>query len=89
MCRSIRRLSNFSPPVTDEEIHTAALQFVRKVSGFTRRSPANATPFDEAVEGVAAATRRMVDRLVNSAPSLSREEEAQKAGERSARRQQA
>jgi hypothetical protein len=82
MCRSIRRLHNFSPPVTDEEIRAAALQYVRKVSGSVRPFRANATPFDEAVAEVAAATRRLVDRLVTSAPPLSREEEARKARER-------
>ncbi len=82
MCRSIRRLHNFSPPVTDAEIRAAALQYVRKVSGSTRPSQANTTAFDDAVEEVAAATRRLVDRLVTSAPPLSREEEARKARER-------
>jgi hypothetical protein len=82
MCRSIRRLHNFSPPATDAEIHAAALQFVRKISGSTRPSQANAAPFEKAVEEVAAATRRFVDRLVTSAPPLSREEEARKARER-------
>jgi hypothetical protein len=82
MCRSIRRLHNFSPPATDAEIRAAALQYVRKVSGSPRPSRANAAPFDEAVEEVAAATRRLVDRLVTSAPPLSREEEARKARER-------
>jgi len=86
MCRSIRRLHNFSPPATEAEIHAAALQYVRKVSGSTRPSRANAPPFDEAVEEVAAATRRLVDRLVSTAPPLSREEEARKARERWAQR---
>jgi hypothetical protein len=82
MCRSIRRLHNFSPPATDAEIRAAALQYVRKVSGSTRPSRANAVPFDEAVEEVAAATRRLVDRLVTSSPPLSREEQTRKARER-------
>ncbi len=82
MCRSIRRLHNFSPPATDAEIQAAALQFVRKVSGSTRPSRINAAPFDEAVEEVAAATRRLVDRLLTSSPPRSREEDARKARER-------
>jgi hypothetical protein len=82
MCRNIRRLHNFVPPATDSEILAAALQYVRKVSGFPRPSQANAAPFEEAVEEVAAVTRRLVDRLVTSAPPRTREEEAQKARER-------
>lgn len=82
MCRSIRRLHNYAPPVTDEEIRAAALQFVRKVSGTTRPSLANQASFDDAVEEVATATRRLMDRLVTSAPPRSREEDARRARER-------
>ena len=89
MCRSIRRLHNYAPPATDDEVHAAALQYVRKVSGLTRPSRANAAPFEEAVEEVAAVTRRLVDRLVTSAPPRSREEEARKARERRLAREQA
>ena len=89
MCRNIRRLHNFVPPATDAEVHATALQYVRKVSGFTRPSQANAVPFEEAVEEVAAITRRLVDRLVTAAPPRSREEEARKARERRRAREQA
>jgi hypothetical protein len=82
MCRSIRRLHNYAPPVTDAEIRAAALQYVRKVSGSTNPSQANTAPFDEAVAEVAATTRRLIDQLVTSAPPRSREEEARKARER-------
>ena len=79
MCRSIRRLHNYAPPITDAEIRAAALQYVRKVSGSTSPSQANTAPFEEAVAEVAATTRRLIDRLVTSAPPRSREEDAQKA----------
>jgi len=82
MCRSIRPLHNFVPPATDEEMRAAALQYVRKVSGSTRPSQANAAAFDEAVEAVAAATRRLVGRLVTSAPPRTREAERERARER-------
>jgi hypothetical protein len=82
MCRNIRRLHNFVPPATDAEVRAAAVQYVRKVSGFPRPSRANAAAFEEAVEEVAAVTRRLVDRLVTSAPPRTREEEAQRARER-------
>ena len=82
MCRNIRKLRGPDGPPTDAELRDAALQFVRKVSGSNRPSQANAAPFEKAVEEVAAATRRLVDRLVTSAPPLSREEEARKARER-------
>ena len=88
MCRNIRRLHNFVPPATDAEVHAAALQYVRKVSGFTRPSRANVTPFDEAVEEVAAVTRRLVDLLVTAAPPRTREEEARKARQRRLGREQ-
>jgi hypothetical protein len=82
MCRNIRNLHNFEPPATDEEIGASALQYVRKVSGFTRPSQANAEAFDAAVDEVARITRRLLDRLVSSAPPKNREEEARKARER-------
>ncbi|MCG6924026.1 MAG: DUF2277 domain-containing protein [Acidobacteria bacterium] len=82
MCRNIRRLHNFLPPATDAEVQAAALQYVRKVSGFPRPSQVNAAVFEEAVEEVTAATRRLVDRLVTSAPPRIREEEARKALQR-------
>jgi hypothetical protein len=86
MCRNIRTLHNFEPPATHQEIHEAALQYVRKISGATRPSQANAEAFDEAVEAVAAATHRLLDRLVTQAPPKNREEEAAKARARSAAR---
>jgi hypothetical protein len=86
MCRSIRTLHNFTPPATEEEMRAAALQYVRKVSGFTRPSQANAAAFDEALEAVAEATRRLVGRLVTSAPSKTREAEQARARERWQRR---
>jgi hypothetical protein len=86
MCRNIRTLHNFEPPATHEEIHEAALQYVRKISGATRPSQANAEAFEEAVEAVAAATHRLLDQLVTNAPPKNREEEAAKARARSAAR---
>jgi hypothetical protein len=83
MCRNIRTLHNFDPPATDEEVHASALQYVRKVSGSTKPSQANAEAFDEAVEAVAAATRELLDRLVTKAPPKNREVEAAKAKARS------
>ena len=88
MCRNIRRLHNYSPPVTEEEIRDASLQYVRKVSGSTKPSLTNAQAFDEAVMEVASATRRLMDRLVTSAPPRSREEDARKARERRLAREQ-
>jgi len=82
MCRNIRTLHNFEPPVTEEEIRAAALQYVRKVSGFARPSQRNAAPFAEAVEEVALATRRLIGRLESGVPARSREGEAVKARER-------
>jgi hypothetical protein len=82
MCRSIRTLHNFTPPVTDDEIRAAARQFVRKVSGFTQPSQANARAFEEGIEEVTAATRRLIGRLVSGAPPRTREGEAVKARER-------
>jgi hypothetical protein len=83
MCRNIRTLHNFDPPANDEEIHASALQYVRKISGSTKPSQANAEAFDEAVEAVAAATRELLDRLVTKAPPKNREVEAAKAKARS------
>lgn len=86
MCRNIRVLHNFEPPATEEEIQAAALQYVRKVCGFTRPSAANAAAFEEAVAQVAAATRTLLERLVTHAPPRDREVEAAKARARAARR---
>ncbi|HSD23740.1 MAG TPA: DUF2277 domain-containing protein [Solirubrobacterales bacterium] len=78
MCRNIRQLHNFDPPASDEEIHDAALQFVRKISGSNKPSQANAQAFDLAVDEVSATTRKLLDSLVTSAPPKDREEEAAK-----------
>ena len=86
MCRNIRPLFNFEPPVTDDEVRAASLQFVRKISGFTRPSKANEEAFDRAVEEVAASARRLVDSLVTSAPARDRKIEAAKAKARAAER---
>ena len=83
MCRNIRTLHNYEPPATRDEIHSAALQYVRKVAGVTRPSQANTAAFDEAVAEVAASTARLLDRLVSSAPAKNREVEAAKAIARS------
>jgi hypothetical protein len=82
MCRSIRTLHNFTPPVTDEEIRAASTQFVRKVSGFTRPSQANADAFATAVEEVAGATRKLMASLVTAAPPKTREAAAARLRER-------
>jgi hypothetical protein len=86
MCRSIRTLHNFEPPATEEEVRAAALQFVRKVSGFTRPSKANAAAFDRAVDAVAQAAQELLGSLVTNAPPRDREAEAAKARARSAAR---
>jgi hypothetical protein len=86
MCRNIRPLFNFDPPVTDDEIHAASLQFVRKISGFTKPSKANEPAFLAAIEEVAAASKRLVISLETTAPPKNREEEAAKAKVRSAAR---
>jgi hypothetical protein len=78
MCRNIRTLHNFDPPATEEEVHEASLQYVRKISGFNKPSQANAEAFDRAVEEVAAATRKLLDALVTNAPPKNREVEAAK-----------
>lgn len=86
MCRNIRPLFNFEPSVTDDEIAAAALQYVRKVSGFTKPSQANQEAFDRAVDQVAHATRHLMEDLVTSAPAKDRDEEAAKARARAAKR---
>jgi hypothetical protein len=86
MCRNIRPLHNFEPPATQEETRAAALQYVRKISGFTKPSQANADAFDRAVDAVAAASERLLDELVTAAPPKDREVEAAKARARSAQR---
>jgi hypothetical protein len=78
MCRNIHTLFNFEPPATHEEVHDAALQYVRKISGFTKPSQANAEAFERAVEAVAAASERLLGELVTSAPPRNREVEAAK-----------
>ena len=86
MCRNIRTLHNFDPPATEHEAHDAALQYVRKISGSTKPSKANEAAFDRAVAAVTAATTRLLDELVTSAPPKDREAEAAKARARSAQR---
>ena len=86
MCRNIKTLHNFNPPATNEEIHLSSLQFVRKLSGCTRPSKANAAAFDRAVDKVARAARELIDSLVTDAPPRDREAEALKAKARSAER---
>jgi hypothetical protein len=86
MCRNIKMLFNFDPPVTDEEIRAASLQFVRKVSGFTKPSKANEPAFNEAVVDIAAISARLLSSLETTAPPRSREEEAAKAKARNAER---
>ncbi|NPC98896.1 DUF2277 domain-containing protein [Nocardioides sp. zg-DK7169] len=86
MCRNIRQLHNFEPPATSEEVHAAALQYVRKVSGAAKPSQANQAAFDRAVAEVAHATQHLLADLVTSAPPKDREVEAAKARARSAAR---
>jgi hypothetical protein len=86
MCRNIRTLHNFEPPATKEEIHASALQYVRKISGSTKPSQANAEAFERAVEDVAAISTRLLSELVTSAPPRDREVEAAKAKARAAER---
>jgi hypothetical protein len=83
MCRNIRTLHNFEPPATKDEVHAAAVQYVRKVSGATRPSAANQAAFDQAVAEVDAATRKLLAGLTTSAPPKDREVEAAKARARS------
>ncbi len=86
MCRNIRTLHNFEPPATADEVHAAALQYVRKVSGSAKPSAANQRAFDEAVHEVAHITRHLLEALVTAAPPKDREVEAAKARARSAER---
>jgi hypothetical protein len=86
MCRSIKTLHNFAPPATDEEIRASSLQFVRKLSGFTRPSRTNEVAFARAVDQVAHAARELLDSLVTSAPPRDRDAEAARARARSASR---
>jgi hypothetical protein len=86
MCRNIRTLFNFSPTATDDEVRAASLQFVRKVSGFTKPSQSNQAAFDRAVEDVARAARKLLDALTTAAPPKNREAEAAKARLRGAQR---
>jgi len=86
MCRNIKTLFNFDPPATDEEIRASAVQFVRKLSGFTKPSRANQAAFDRAVEDVTGIARELVDSLVTNAPPRDREVEAAKARARAAKR---
>ena len=86
MCRNIRTLFNFDPPTTETEVDEAALQYVRKVSGFNKPSRANEEAFERAVEAVAAATTQLLDELVTTAPAKDREVEAAKRRARAAER---
>ena len=86
MCRNIDTLYNFEPPTTNEEIRDASLQYVRKISGFTKPSQANAEAFARAVDEVTAASKRLLDQLVTSAPPKDREVEAERARARAAKR---
>ena len=86
MCRNIRPLFNFDPPVTPEEVRAASLQFVRKISGFTKPSKANEDAFQAAVEEIAQVSNRLLQSLATAAPPKSREEEARKAKLRAAER---
>ncbi|WP_392543634.1 DUF2277 domain-containing protein [Oryzobacter telluris] len=86
MCRNIRQLHNFDPPASDDEVHAAALQFVRKVSGSTKPSAANQEAFDEAVHEIAHVVEHLLEKLVTTAPPKDREVEAAKARARSAER---
>ena len=86
MCRNIRTLHNFQPPATREEVEASALQYVRKISGYTKPSQANAEAFERAVADVAAVTNRLLDELTTNAPPRNREVEAEKARARAAER---
>ena len=86
MCRSIKPLHNFNPPATDDEIRAASLQFVRKLSGFTKPSKANELAFTRAVDQIARAAQELLDALVTNAPPRDREVEASRARARAARR---
>ncbi len=86
MCRNIRTLHNFEPPATEDEIRASALQYVRKISGFSKPSQANTEAFERAVDEVTAVSARLLDELVTNAPPKDREVEAAKAKARSAAR---
>jgi hypothetical protein len=86
MCRNIRTLYNFDPPATEDEVRAAAVQYVRKVSGFSKPSQANEEAFNRAVEAVAATSKQLLDALQTSAPPKDREVEAAKARARAAQR---
>ena len=86
MCRNIKLLFNFEPPATPDEVRASALQFVRKISGYTHPSAANQAAFDHAVDEVTAAARRLLDSLETSAPKRSREVESERARERGRQR---
>ena len=86
MCRNIHTLFNFEPPASEDEVHAAALQYVRKISGFTKPSQANEQAFARAVDDVASATERLLDQLVTSAAPKDREVEAERRRERAAKR---
>jgi hypothetical protein len=86
MCRNIRTLYNFSPPATEDEVHAAALQYVRKISGFVKPSKANDEAFAHAVEAVATVSRQLLEDLETTAPPKDREVEAAKARARAAKR---
>jgi hypothetical protein len=86
MCRNIKTLHNFKPPATEEEIRASSLQFVRKLSGFTKPSKANEAAFNRAIDEVAQAAHQLLDSLVTNAPPRDREVEASKARERTANR---
>jgi hypothetical protein len=86
MCRNIRTLHNFEPPATRDEVHGAALQYVRKISGATKPSQANQEAFDQAVAEVEATTRRLLEHLTTNAPPKNREKEAIKARARAEQR---
>ena len=86
MCRNIRTLHNFEPPATEDEIRASALQYVRKVSGFTKPSQANVEAFERAVDAVSEISARLLDELVTNAPPKDREVEAAKARARSEKR---
>ena len=86
MCRNIRTLFNFEPPATDEEIRAASLQFVRKLSGFSKPSQSNEAAFERAIEEIAQTARQLIDSLVTQSPPRDREEEAARARARSVKR---
>ncbi len=86
MCRNIRTLFNFDPPVTPDEVHAASLQFVRKISGFTKPSKANEEAFEQAIKDIAKIATKLLHSLETTAPTKNREEEAAKAKARAAER---